>query len=149
MKHYNVWHTHRKSYTQHMQDPLFPWKMTKEEAEEELKYLIGKDKDTDNFWEIVEMDENNRPVPLTSEKQEATMAHRDFSKIIKRVAHEANCARDNGNHTTSEMLETQIQFFQYGLVWTLPSEWKSHADQIAKEEDPEYKEYLRLKEKFK
>ena len=75
----------------------------------------------------------------------------DVSKVISQILKEAETkktnARYNGEYGDggAGTLEMQVKFYRYGLQGVMPKEWESYA----KKTDPEYDEYLRLKEKFK
>jgi hypothetical protein len=46
-------------------------------------------------------------------------------------------------------LEEQVKFFRYGISRCMPPEWEKYARQVENNADPEYKTYLRLKDKFR
>lgn len=45
-------------------------------------------------------------------------------------------------------LRDEVKFYRYGQSKSIPKEWKKHVKEFSQEIDPEYDEYLRLKEKF-
>jgi len=78
----------------------------------------------------------------------------NMSLIQKKILEEAEqrkidagqggCSHDGG----CQDLKDQVRFYNYGRAAIIPHEWKSYADLVKKELDPEYKEYIRLKKKF-
>ena len=45
-------------------------------------------------------------------------------------------------------MEDQVRFYRYGLQCVVPPEWKKYEEQLQREADPEYDQYLRLQKKF-
>jgi hypothetical protein len=45
-------------------------------------------------------------------------------------------------------LSDQISIYLAGIMKVFPEEWKNHLPEYKKDNDPEYKEYLRLMKKF-
>jgi hypothetical protein len=78
----------------------------------------------------------------------------DFQKIMTLVLAKAyfdkQSAEMNGRYDTTEtrILESQVEYFRYGLEGTLPPAWHKYEKQVSQEADPEYQEYLRLQKKF-
>jgi hypothetical protein len=106
-------------------------------------------------WEIREVGEDKKPVPLTSPPKCLTLSNMDFDKVINLILDDASERKrsagydgkwdDNG----ATKLEEQVKFFRYGLAHVMPSEWKDYSTKAKVESDPEYAEFLRLQEKFK
>lgn len=75
----------------------------------------------------------------------------EIDKVIAVVLVEAERMRLNAAYAGelddggAGSLMEQVKFYQYGMKNVLPKEWEKYAELL----DPEYKEYLRLKEKFK
>lgn len=46
-------------------------------------------------------------------------------------------------------LEKQIKAYKAGMNGEIPDMWSGYEEKLNKESDPEYEEYVRLKEKFK
>lgn len=73
---------------------------------------------------------------------------------MKRVLEEADeiklCAAQNGEWGDggAHVLKEQVKFYIHGRKNELPPEWEGYSKQINREEDPDYKLYLILKEKF-
>lgn len=68
-------------------------------------------------------------------------------EVIKEEAHERKMgAAFNGERSDggASILENQIRFYLLGQKGEVPPEWKKYEHKI----DPEYREYMRLKEKF-
>lgn len=159
MAYYNVWHKERKCWTNYNQPMSDPWRYSLEEAQKVLEYLAPCSSLLNELfpspWEIREVGEDKEPVPLTNETGVTTMSHKNFDKVIARILAEAQSAETNAgmggryDDGGASRLKDQVKFFKYGLICQMPPEWKEHADQITKEEDPEYTEYIRLQKKFK
>ena len=73
-----------------------------------------------------------------------------FSMILKDAEDRATSAGYSGSWGDggAEVLRNQVRFYQCGMNGTLPSEWEKYFDQVVRESDSEYAEYLRLKKKF-
>jgi hypothetical protein len=77
-----------------------------------------------------------------------------FDRIMGLIRQEAHDARESAGYGGrwddggASRLEDQIRFFQYGLEGILPPEWEKYKDQVRKESDPDYAQYLNLKRKF-
>jgi hypothetical protein len=77
-----------------------------------------------------------------------------FGKVIAMVLRDAENRRTDAGYGGrwddggASRLQDQVSFFQYGLARTLPPEWEEYRKQADNEADPEYKEYLRLHQKF-
>ena len=56
----------------------------------------------------------------------------------------------NGQHSDggARELEEKVEIYRHGLEGSFPTEWVKYVKQYKKENDPEYKMYLRLKEQF-
>ena len=61
-----------------------------------------------------------------------------------------NSAAHNGayNDGGQKELERQVQAWMAGRAGQIPSFWESYMKKYRRETDPEFKEYIRLKEKF-
>ena len=79
----------------------------------------------------------------------------DIEKIMELVLEEAfKRAEDSGYGGSSgdggaSALRVQVEFYRCGMKGEIPTEWREYVKKIKKISDPEYAEYLRLKEKFK
>lgn len=51
---------------------------------------------------------------------------------------------DNGSQYTRDMVE----YYRMGQAGMIPPEWEKFVNQVKKNEDPEYQEFLRLQKKF-
>lgn len=77
-----------------------------------------------------------------------------FERVMGIIRMEAHNARESAGYGGrwddggASRLEEQIRFFQYGLQGVLPPEWEKYKDQVKKESDPEYAQYVRLRSKF-
>lgn len=77
-----------------------------------------------------------------------------LNHIISMVLQAAADARDSAGYSGSfgdggaSILETQVKFYRYGMEGIIPPGWRQYQNQVEKEADPEYKEYLRLQNKF-
>jgi hypothetical protein len=77
-----------------------------------------------------------------------------LNKIFDVILREAHDARESAGYSGSygdggaSRLEEQVKFYKYGMIKALPPEWDKYHDQARNEADPEYKEYLRLQNKF-
>lgn len=80
--------------------------------------------------------------------------HSLLNKIFDLIQREAHSARESAGHNGgwddggASRLEDQVRFYRYGMEDIIPPEWKRYQNQVEKEADPEYKEYLRLQNKF-
>lgn len=75
----------------------------------------------------------------------------EFIRFLRDVAHQRGLtAAYNGSHTDGGEREllTQIDLYIEGFNQTFPSIWENWAKEFARENDPEFAEYRRLKEKF-
>ena len=63
---------------------------------------------------------------------------------IKEAAEYNGSMTDNG----AGRMRKEVDFFWCGFHGVIPPDWKEFADQVKKNEDPEYQEYLRLQKKF-
>ena len=75
-------------------------------------------------------------------------------KIFRKVLNDAEERRYNA-HAGGEQhdggaskLEDQVKFYQFGQENILPDEWLKYYHEVMIEQDPEYTEYIRLKNKF-
>lgn len=65
--------------------------------------------------------------------------------IKQEIVEQRKADQYRGFHTeVTNQLETQLRFYECGLLGLVPAEWKDVASKL----DPEYAEYIRLKEKF-
>jgi hypothetical protein len=72
----------------------------------------------------------------------------DVIKLVQREADNCEEAAAYGGERGDRgagIIRQQVYFYKLGLANELPKEWEKHAKKL----DPEYNEYLRLKEKFK
>jgi len=78
----------------------------------------------------------------------------DIEKVIAAVLAEARKVREDAGYGGrmddggASKLEDQVNYYRYGMTRTLPPDWGTFAEQVEREEDPEYAEYLRLQKKF-
>ena len=83
-----------------------------------------------------------------------TLADRVMEHLLAEAAANRETAGYNGEHHDggASHLEEVVAAFRAGLCGAWPKGWEKVAalmsDQMAKEADPEYKTYLRLKGKF-
>lgn len=68
---------------------------------------------------------------------------RKFAQEQRKISYAAG-----GNDHEAAYLETQAAFFECGLLGVIPNSWKGFVEQIVRDNDPEYAEFLRLKKKF-
>ena len=69
------------------------------------------------------------------------------------LKHAAQCRADagmNGEHHDggAGSIEAQVEAFRAGLLGNVPDIWKTVLIKMTREENPEWKEYLRLKAMF-
>jgi hypothetical protein len=75
--------------------------------------------------------------------------------LLERVLNEAESLRRDagfsGSHSDggASRMESEVEFFKFGMANEIPPAWVPIAEQLRAEEDSEYPEYLRLKKKFK
>lgn len=75
--------------------------------------------------------------------------------IIELVLNEARSKEEAAGYSGAShdggasVLQTQVQFYEYGRQGVIPPEWNKHAKMAKAQTDPEYQTFLRLKEKFK
>jgi len=75
-------------------------------------------------------------------------------KVVVFMKARAAKLRDDAGHSGSmtdggaHALEEQIAVWQAGLQGKLPQAWWAALEELERQEDPEYAEYLRLKKKF-
>lgn len=69
-----------------------------------------------------------------------------ITKVLEHAKHKREQAGYNGEYGdgVASILEMQVKFYNYGRENKIPPEWKDYEKQL----DPEYTEYLRLKQKF-
>lgn len=78
----------------------------------------------------------------------------DIEKLYPLVEAEARRLRDIAaysgamNDGGASIILTQLKFYKYGRDYVIPPEWNDLVKQYERENDPEYQDYLRLKEKF-
>ena len=78
----------------------------------------------------------------------------DIEKIIELVLKNAKKRKENAGYNGSmddggaSILKTQVEFYKAGMNGTIPSQWNQYAEEIRKVSDPEFAEYMRLKNKF-
>ena len=46
------------------------------------------------------------------------------------------------------MLEDSVKFYKHGMHGIIPKEWERYVKEATNSEDPEFREYQRLKKKF-
>ena len=70
--------------------------------------------------------------------------------ILKKADNVQESAGYNGSWDDggAARLREEVKFYRYGLLGEIPEEWKKHIVEYRRENDPEYDEYKRLKEKF-
>lgn len=74
----------------------------------------------------------------------------EIEKVMEIVLQEADerqrAAGHNGERGDggASMLRQQVKFYKMGMAGHVPIEWEKYKQKL----DPEWKEYLRLKEKF-
>jgi len=75
----------------------------------------------------------------------------DISKLVEEVLRVANekehiAGQQGAMHDGgASILRMQVEYYRYGSQGKTPPSWNSYQERL----DPEYDEYLRLKEKFK
>jgi len=78
----------------------------------------------------------------------------DIIKVMELIKLEATKkAEDAGyqgslNDGGASILRNQVNFYTAGMNGTIPEEWKKYVKESLKISDPEYSEYIRLKEKY-
>jgi hypothetical protein len=79
---------------------------------------------------------------------------KEIEQVIELVLKEAT-ARENEAGFNGSMsdggagrLRDQVAFYKMGMEGTIPSEWREYLIKAKRESDPEFREYVRLKEKF-
>lgn len=79
----------------------------------------------------------------------------DIEKIMELVLEDATKKADDAGYGGrwddggASTLREQVEFYRCGMKGEIPTEWREYVKKIKKISDPEYAEYLRLKEKFK
>lgn len=74
----------------------------------------------------------------------------NIEKVVGAVFKDAENQRYNspwGDGGASDLME-QIKWYRYGQLGAIPQEWQTYADQVIKETDPDYEQYILLKKKF-
>lgn len=86
------------------------------------------------------------PIPKKQHNLSAVM-----SRVLQEAKNREMDAAHGGRHDDGGAtdLRTAVRYYQYGQQGVLPPEWQAFADQEARQQDPEYAEYQRLKAKFK
>ena len=71
--------------------------------------------------------------------------------ILKDADNKKETAAYNGsmNDDGASRLKEQVSFYKAGRQGVIPLEWSKYAEESKKISDPEYSEYIRLKNKFK
>jgi hypothetical protein len=71
-------------------------------------------------------------------------------RVLKRANELENDAGHSGSMTDfgASALRDEVAVFQAGRRGEVPEKWKDFAEAMARESDPEYAEYKRLKQKF-
>lgn len=78
----------------------------------------------------------------------------NIDNLMHSILKIANSRRESAGHQGCQhdggasKLEMQVTFYKYGRNNELPKEWEEFAIQLTKQNDSEYDEYLRLKNKF-
>lgn len=78
----------------------------------------------------------------------------DIEKLIELVLKDAhNKSEDAGfggrmDDGGASVMRSQVEFYRAGLNKTIPTEWDKYVKKYLEIYDPEYSEYLRLKQKF-
>lgn len=71
----------------------------------------------------------------------------EIIKIVLKAAYNkregAGYAGERGDRGAS-ILETQVEFYRYGMQGVVPPDWEKYEKKL----DPEYETYLKLKRKF-
>lgn len=68
----------------------------------------------------------------------------NIEAILARVVSEAEGCQDGSDiHAKRD-----IEFYRQGMDGTIPWEWRKHAAQVEREQDPEWPEYVRLSKKL-
>lgn len=75
---------------------------------------------------------------------------RDIADFIKRKAQQLTDDADyyGSNNNPGVPLKREVEAFQSGLDRIIPPSWEKLVKEYETENDPEYKEFLRLKQKF-
>jgi uncharacterized protein YihD (DUF1040 family) len=79
----------------------------------------------------------------------------DVEKLFPIVEAHARQLRDDAGYSGAMndggagIVLAQLKFYKYGRDRVIPPEWSQYAKDYARSVDPDYSEYLRLKEKFK
>lgn len=74
----------------------------------------------------------------------------DFLDYLMEIAAQKQLSANlNGEHSrTADDIQEQISVYEAGMAGKIPDVWKLYHADFVKLNDPEYNEYLRLKEKF-
>lgn len=79
---------------------------------------------------------------------------KDIEKIMDLILKDADKREMNagfsGSHSDggSSRLRDQVNFYKDGMNGDIPTVWKEYVNEYVRNTDPEYPEYVRLKEKF-
>ena len=72
-----------------------------------------------------------------------------FLNYLNNVAYEEKTNAGYSGERYRGSLPQEIEAYRHGLNQTIPSSWEEHKQHFDITQDPEYDEYIRLKEKFK
>ena len=78
----------------------------------------------------------------------------DIVKVMELIITDANKREMNAGYSGSHSdggasrLRDQVNFYKLGMNREVPTEWTEYVNEYVKNSDPEYSEYVRLKEKF-
>jgi hypothetical protein len=78
----------------------------------------------------------------------------DIEKLMEIILNDADKRAENagygGSHSDggASRLRDQVKFYKAGINGTIPTEWNDYLTEYVRNTDPEFSEYVRLKEKF-
>jgi hypothetical protein len=69
--------------------------------------------------------------------------------ILKDADKRESDAGYGGSHSDgASRLRDQVKFYKAGMKGDIPEDWNEYVQEYVKNTDPEYSEYIRLKQKF-